>query len=310
MKITLKLLRCGPGPSIPCGGPWSQTSFSFQLLSYNYIACVWEPTVENTVIKFSNLYIKREYEISNKFKLEIDNININLSDMAISFTLMSLNNWFEKFSRKIKQFQTEKIDQMQLETIGNAKEISKITNNQIINFTGIEFKIIHNGKIIDCPLIKPVELEYTNEYKLQKKHRYITLIYDEKNKFEIPLEKIVTLIHTFDNGTSFVSDNIISENRSINIMLFSTIMFKNKSIYPLQITISNKNSRQAYLVSNPDSIIVIPLNLVNKQNDFNFMLIKTKTDKNKEKPDDYSQTFNIGAFQDLDTDFEFKIVLI
>ena len=283
-----------------------ETSFSFQLLSYNYIACVWEPTVENTVIKFSNLYIKREYEISNKFKLEIDNININLSDMAISFTLMSLNNWFEKFSRKIKQFQTEKIDQMQLETIGNAKEISKITNNQIINFTGIEFKIIHNGKIIDCPLIKPVELEYTSEYKLQKKHRYITLIYDEKNKFEIPLEKIVTLIHTFDNGTSFVSDNIISENRSINIMLFSTIMFKNKSIYPLQITISNKNSRQAYLVSNPDSIIGIPLNLVNKQNDFNFMLIKTKNDKNKEKPDDYSQTFNIGAFQDLDTDFEFK----
>ena len=165
---------------------------------------------------------------------------------------------------------------MQLETIGNAKEISKITNNQIINFTGIEFKIIHNGKIIDCPLIKPVELEYTNEYKLQKKHRYITLIYDEKNKFEIPLEKIVTLIHTFNNGTSFVSDNIISENRSINIMLFSTIMFKNKSIYPLQITISNKNSRQAYLVSNPDSIIGIPLNLVNKQNDFNFMLIKSQ----------------------------------
>ena len=34
--------------------------------------------------------------------LEINNININLSDMAISFTLMSLNNWIEKFIEEEK----------------------------------------------------------------------------------------------------------------------------------------------------------------------------------------------------------------
>ena len=284
-----------------------ETSFSFQLFSYNYIACVWEPTIENTNIKFSNLYIEKELQISNKFRLEINNININLSDMAISFTLLSLNNLLEKFSQKKKKFQTEKIDKMQMETTDSPKNISKITNNQVINYTGIEFKILFNGKMIDCPVLKPVELDYINEYsKSQKKNRYITLIYDEKNKFEIPLEKIVTLIHNINNGISFISDNIISENRTINIILYSTIMFKNKSIYPLQITIENKAGRQAYLVSNPNSMTGIPLNLVNKENNFNFMLIKTKNDKKKENSLDYSQNFNIGAFQDIETDIEFK----
>ena len=285
-----------------------ETSFSFQLFSYNYIACVWEPTIENIKIKFSNLYVKRDLEISNKFKLEVNNnININLSDMAISFTLVSLNNLLEKFSQKKKKFQTEKIDKKQLEITDSPKNISKITNNQIINYTGIEFKISYNGKMIDCPLLKPVELDYINEYnKSQKKSRYITLIYDEKNKFEIPLEKIVTLIHTINNEISFISDNIISENRTINIFLYSTIMFKNKSIYPLQITIENKIGRQAYLVSNPNSMIGIPLNLINKDNNFNFMLIKTKNEKNKENSADYSQNFNIGALQDIKTDIEYK----
>ncbi len=74
----------------------------------------------------------------------------------------------------------------------------------------------------------------------------------------------------------------------------------------MQITIENKIGRQAYLVSNPNSMIGIPLNLINKDNNFNFMLIKTKNDKNKENSADYSQNFNIGALQDIETDIEYK----
>ena len=35
-----------------------ESSFDFVLFSYNYIACIWEPTIEKTTIKFTNLYIK------------------------------------------------------------------------------------------------------------------------------------------------------------------------------------------------------------------------------------------------------------
>ena len=285
-----------------------EASFSFQLFSYNYIACIWEPTIENTIIKLSNLYIQRELEISNKLKLEINNININLSDMAISFTLLSLNNLFEKFSKKKKKFEMEKQDKTQIETTDNYKKFSKISNNQVINYTGMNFKILHNGKIIDCPPcppFKPIKLEYINEYtKTKKKLKYITLIYDEKNKFEIPLEIIITLRHTLNNGISFVSDNAISENRTINVILYSTIIIKNRSIYPLQIAIESQTFNKAYLVSNPNSITGIPLNLVNKSNNFNFMFIKEKNHKTTEG--DYSQNFNIGAIEDLPTDIEYN----
>ena len=282
-----------------------ETSFSFQLFSYNYIACIWEPTIENTIIKFSNIYTKGSIDVTNKYKAEINNININLSDMAISFTLLTLNNWIDKFEKKKKKFQFEKINNKQFITKQEPNEVSKITNNQVINYTGVEFKIIHNGKMIVCPPIKPVELDYIKQSnKKEKILNYITLIYDEDHKFEIPLEKIVRLRHTINNDISFISDSCISENRTINIFLYSTIIFKNKSIYPLQIKISNQSNELAFLVSNPNSIVGIPLNLINKKNNFNFMLIKTKKKENSNN--DYSQNFNIGSIQDLDTDTEYK----
>ena len=91
--------------------------------------------------------------LSNKYKAEINNININLSDMAISFTLLTLNNWIDKFEKKKKKFQFEKINNKQFITKQEPNEVSKITNNQVINYTGVEFKIIHNGKMIVCPPI-------------------------------------------------------------------------------------------------------------------------------------------------------------
>ena len=74
-----------------------EASFTFHLFSYNYIACIWEPTIEKTIIKFSSSYSEKGIDIYNKMMLQIDNININLSDMAISYDLISINNWIEKF---------------------------------------------------------------------------------------------------------------------------------------------------------------------------------------------------------------------
>ena len=281
-----------------------EASFSFILFSYNYLACIWEPTIEKTMVKFSSSYSKKGIDENNNMLVEINNININLSDMAISFTLMSLNNWLEKFIEEEKKFKYKKID-TKYKPKGETMEISKIANNKVINYTGVEFKIIHNGKTLDCPLYKPVELEYIiSEYnktnKKTKKNYYFTLVYDEKNKFEIPLEKITTLQHWINRETSFITNNMLSENRTIDIALFSSIIFKNKSIHPLKLIIENNNSILANLDLNPNSISGIPLNLINDKNDFHFLL------KDGENSDDYSQIFNIGAIKNLQRDFEYK----
>ena len=94
-------------------------------------------------------------------------------------------------------------------------------------------------------------------------------------KFEIPLEKIVTLPHKINDNLSIISENSISENRSINIYLYSPIIFKNKSIYPLQIKIEHPDFDNTFLVLNPNSITGLPLSLVDDRTIFNFMLITT-----------------------------------
>ena len=97
--------------------------------------------------------------------------------MAISFTLMSLNNWIDKFSENKKNLQNE--NKKVHKELKDETKLLKTTNNKVINYTGIEFKIIHNGKILECPLMKPVELEYIiyENKRKKKKINYITLIY-------------------------------------------------------------------------------------------------------------------------------------
>ena len=290
-----------------------ESSFDFMLFSYNYIACIWEPTIENTTIKFNNIYIKEKSDINNRIKLDLGNISINLSDMAISFTLLTFNNWLQKLEQKRKIFEEEEIKSNN-NTILNQEEpkyIQKITNNQIINYTGIKMNVIHNGKVIICPPLNKIELEYINEYNKSKKVlKYISLIYDKEHKFEIPLEKIVTLRHTINNEISIISDNAISENRSINIYLYSPIIFKNKSIYPLQIKIENKDLGNAFILLNQNTISGIPLNYINKNTIFNFMLVKPKNDKNNQNAennnDDYSGNFELSKILNINTDKNYK----
>ena len=290
-----------------------ESSFSFILLSYNYISCIWEPTIEKTSIKFNNSYSTGNIGINNQLKIDITSISINLSDMAISFTLLTFNNWLKKLEEKQKKFEDEEMKSLVNNKIKTEqqKSISKISNNRVINYTGMEMKIIHNGKEIQCLPFKNIELEYINEYNKSKKaSKYITLVYDNEHKFEIPLEKIVTLRHIINNDLLIISDNTISENRSIDIHFYSPIIFKNKSIYPLQIKVENKKYGEIFLLLNPNSIIGLPLNFINKETNFNFMLINTKRDKNKKNEnnendnDNFSENFNLGPI--INTNSEFK----
>ena len=81
-------------------GDLSKISFNFNppnaiecnmnilLSSYNYISCIWEPILENIFIKSSLLNTENDYNLS----IDINEMNINLSDMAISSTLIIFQN--------------------------------------------------------------------------------------------------------------------------------------------------------------------------------------------------------------------------
>ena len=289
-----------------------ESQFSLVLYSYNYISCKWEPTIEKTKIEYKNsLIISQKKKFSeNKINL-VNNLSINLSDMAISFTLLTFNNWINKFEEEKKKFEeNEEYLSNIIQTTGKkTKNISKITNNQLINYTGIEMSIIHNEQNIKCSPLQKIELDYINELNQSKMIKYIKLIYNEKQQFEIPLEKLVTLRHMIDNNLSIISENSLSENRTILISLYSPIIFKNKSIFPLQIKLKNYNYGKSFILNLfPNSIIGVPLFLINDSTLFNFKLINKSSSSNhpEEISDDFSQNYNISDILNTKTNQPYK----
>ena len=276
-----------------------ESILSIYLFSYNYISCIWEPTLEKTLVEINN---KSKHEKTGKnriMKILLDKLNINLSDMAISFTLLAFNNWLKNLEKEKKKLEDEQIlnfEQFQTKT-GEPKNLSKITNNIVINYTGKEIEIIHNEKKIKCKPLEEVELDYINEYNKSKNSpKHITLIYDDEHKFEIPLEKLVTLRHTINNDLWIVSENSISENRSINISLYSPIIFRNKSMYALLIKVSNPNKKDEFLVLQPNHTVGLPLSFIQKDTYFNFKLIDVEIDdEHKIENDDFSKNYNLGV---------------
>ena len=120
--------------------------------SYNYIAHVWEPIIEKLEIKINGKHNSNDkFKYIHKIDIEISKLSIDISDMAIGFIPSIFNNWSNKFEKKIKKI--EGIDLISNKENNNKKkeEINKeknSSNNQIINYTGTELKIIDNGKQI------------------------------------------------------------------------------------------------------------------------------------------------------------------
>ena len=213
--------------------------------------------------------------------------------MAISFTLLTFKNWMKKLEQKKKQFELEDeifSNNIQLET-QTSKKVSKITNNQVINYTGEEIIIIHNDKTIKCPPLQKIELEYINELNQMNHSKHIIIIYEKSHIFEIPSDKIVTLRHTINNNLSIISENSLSERRNIIISLYSPVIFKNKSIFPLQIKIKNFKYGNTFLELNPNSIVGLPLHLVNEDT---FFLYKLNNNK-KDNDENYSSNFSLSV---------------
>ena len=112
------------------------------LSSYNYISCKWEPILENILIK-----IKYSFNFDNKkndsnINIEINEIKMNLSDMAISSTLITLQHWLERYPLDEKKYLKLKMTNNNIIQFNKeVNNIAKITNNTIINKTGMNLII-------------------------------------------------------------------------------------------------------------------------------------------------------------------------
>ena len=275
------------------------SKFSFRFSTYNYIACFWEPAIEKIDINSNG-----SYKDNCAIKILIDNLLINISDMAYSFTLIIFNNWLSKMDIKTKKFKQKEIKFNRLQSNNvteKTKKSTKITNNQLINYTGTNLSLIHNGKKIECSPLQKIELDNsnTNEIKDLKKTQYMTLLYDKKNKFEIPLGKIVTLTHRINDKLFIISENTLSESKTINISLYSPFIFKNKTPFAIKIQIINKVFGNQDIILKPNNICGLPLSLNIPFISICFFLEESQqfSDKNKSETYSLSEILNSKNFK-------------
>ena len=251
--------------------------FSILLSSYNYISCIWEPTIEKLFIQF--LYEEKNEYRSKNFKIDLDRMNINISDMSISFTLSSLNNWIKKLIEEQKFFKNNEKDIANnnlnaiKRSITLSNDASKITNNKLINYTGVNIFIKYVNKAYTCEPYKQIELEYINEWDINKLGpKQISLALDKNNTYNIPIEKICTRLHKINNSVYIVSENVLSKEHYININIYSPIIFKNKSLYKLKVNIFNKNKGNSQYFLDENSVLGLPLFYYEPNTFFNFQL--------------------------------------
>ena len=80
-------------------------------------------------------------------------------------------------------------------------------------------------------------------------------------------------MHRINNSSYIVSENILSKERQININIHSPIIFKNKSLYQLQLNIFNQNKGNAQYFLEKNSIFGLPLFYYEPNTFFNFNLV-------------------------------------
>ena len=261
------------------------SNFSLLLYSYNYISCVWEPTIEKAFIQF--LYEEKNQKINRNFQIDLDKMNINISDMSISFTLSSLNNWIKKLiedQKNLTNNEREVLGNDSVDIKGNpsiSKRELKVTNNKLINNIGVKLYIKYANKTYSCEPYEQIELEYISEWDINKHGpKQLSLALDSNASYIIPIEKICTRMHRINNISYFVSENTLSKERQINIHIHSPIIFKNKSLYELQINIFSKNKGNAQYFLQKNGILGLPLFFYEPNTYFNIKLLDSMNNPN------------------------------
>ena len=251
-------------------------NFNILLSSYNYISCIWEPIFENIFIKLNFENQKND----NKLNLDFNEIFINLSDMAISSTLIILQHWIEKFPSDYQRYLRLKLAKNNVIQFNDEVNIkSKITNNTILNYTGMDLNIKYYNNKLKCPKESNLELDYINEWDIsQFGPKKITVSFsNNKNDFNIFIEKLGIYEYYYNNYNNYlIAENTLSKDRKINISIYSPMIIKNKTFDSFKITFTNQSQGIYSLLLKSNDIIGIPLNYYRDDTLFNLNIINKK----------------------------------
>ena len=283
------------------------SSLYISLSTYNYISSVWEPIIEKSCIKSMILQKKENNSITNIIKVEIYQILINISDMLIGSIVLSMNNLKKildsnkpispnnevNVSRSRVSFSISSILSNSNTSFKDIDFISqkRQTNNKIINLTGKDLKIQFNNKKYNCGGNSETELEYINKFD---KDKNIMKIFYDNNIIDIPFNILGIDCYKLNDKQFLVWENIVSKDRQINVILYSQIIFKNKTNNTFQIKIMNKKLGNKFILLRSNSKSGIPIEYCNTNTTFAIRVYEKELDKNY-----FNQNNNIFNISDI-----------
>ena len=281
-----------------------ECNFNILLSTYNYISSVWEPIIENLFVKIN--YENKQAE--NNINIDINDIIINLSDMAISSTLIIMQHWLDKLpvdQQKYLRLKTAKNNIIQFNKEVNKE--AKITNNTIINYTGMDLNIKYNKSQLKCPKESKIELEYINDIS-QLGPKKISVSINNKNnqdshinnEFNIFIEKLGIYEHFFENNNNYlIAENTLSKDRRINTSIYSPIIIKNKTFDSFRVIFKNESEGNYSIILKSNDIIGVPLNYNIEDTSFSLYIIDEKNLDTIGNPNNQNKiNFNLKDFID------------
>ena len=245
-----------------------QLNYEFFLSSYNNISSKWEPLIENIIMNIKYNFAFAKIKKENNINIDINEINMNLSDMNISTTLVIFQNWSDKFN-KDKNFFNKKV----LQNDDNLSEMTKISNTCVSNYTGMNLKIKYCKKEYECQPDSNIDLEYVNNWNTALLGEKQILVMFNNNSFKIYFEKIGICQYQLNNNYFLIVENIPVKNRHTNISLYSSIIIKNKTLDNIQVKLINDKLGNYFNLLKSNDKIGIPYNYYNEDTSFSLNLI-------------------------------------
>ena len=259
---------------------------------YNYISSKWEPIIEESNLRIIYNQEKDDISMSNSAKLELSHLSLNISDMLIGSTLLSMKNLkksMEIEKLKINGDNMNEIDMNSRFSININSVLSGIlinetdfytqktqTNNNLINYTGVSFKFKYGNKIYISDVSSEINLETKN--KNQKK--LIQIYYEQNHTINIPLDGFDSNFYKLNDNEYLVWEKVISKQRQINVIVYSPIIFQNKTNYSFEIKLMNSKLGNLFILLKQNSYAGIPMPYYNNSTTFNIRIINNEIKDN------------------------------
>ena len=240
--------------------------FDLAINYFNNNFKIWEPLTEEITLKLNYENVFESNKLFDSYTFEINKFTINLSDSYINILLIQLFRYFNKLKTKISSRTNEnKI----------LKEI--IIKYKISNLSDINFTLHYAAKNYNIKKLDKIYINFDEEEEMENNLNNHIILIPENNQKKILIfpENIGLKKYRICNDKierDIYIETKIKENKHIEVMIYNSIIIRNKTNYSFKIKFEENNNDSNILILESNSNINFPDN-IKRENSFYIYLI-------------------------------------